>query len=190
MTIAQQRPTLTQRALKVLVWVLEALTRPIPAPRPLPPAAPAASPAPSLTPAEREAIAVAEASIRAMQVPQMRMLITPPPAPPKVADAQEIKAPSIVEQTAVELPIPAHSDTSKWQPTAPYVTEPAHENTPELELSDRARLVEAALDEAWGNGLKTYPVLIKFVELKTGKGCSRRTIAAWKKSRKLDQADA
>lgn len=179
MTIAQQRPTLTQRALKILVWALEILIRPIPAPRQLSPT-PAAPP--SLTPAEREAIAVAEATLAAIEVPRLAPIITP---------------------------APAHLDTSKWQPTAPYVTaEPVlpdlqdtsqlsyktqdnpQDNHAELELSDRARLVEAALDEAWGNGLKTYPVLIKFVELKTGKGCSRRTIAAWKKSRKLDQADA
>jgi hypothetical protein len=53
---------------------------------------------------------------------------------------------------------------------------------------DRAQLVEALLDEAWAQGLRTYPQLIQYVETASGKGCSKRKIASWKKSRKLVEA--
>lgn len=53
----------------------------------------------------------------------------------------------------------------------------------------RALVVEALLDEAWQQGLRTYAQLIKYVELQTGKGCSKKTVSAWKKSRQLDRVD-
>jgi len=53
----------------------------------------------------------------------------------------------------------------------------------------RVAIVEALLDEAWQQGLRTYAQLIKYVELQTGKGCSKKTVSAWKKSRQLDRVD-
>lgn len=50
---------------------------------------------------------------------------------------------------------------------------------------DRITLVQALLDEAWSMGLTTYPKLIAYVKRHTGKGCSKRAIAQWKKSRSL-----
>lgn len=49
----------------------------------------------------------------------------------------------------------------------------------------RGQLIEALLDEAWGCGHTTYPKLIAYVTEQTGTGCSRRSIAAWKKDRGL-----
>ena len=54
----------------------------------------------------------------------------------------------------------------------------------------RAQIVEALLDEAWMQGLRTYAQLIKYVQLASGQGCSKKTVSAWKKSRKLDQVEA
>ena len=54
----------------------------------------------------------------------------------------------------------------------------------------RAAIVEALLDEAWMQGLRTYAQLIKYVQLASGQGCSKKTVSAWKKSRKLDQVEA
>lgn len=54
----------------------------------------------------------------------------------------------------------------------------------------RALVVEALLDEAWQQGLRTYAQLIKYVQLASGQGCSKKTVSAWKKSRKLDQVEA
>lgn len=54
----------------------------------------------------------------------------------------------------------------------------------------RALVVEALLDEAWMQGLRTYAQLIKYVQLASGQGCSKKTVSAWKKSRKLDQVEA
>lgn len=53
----------------------------------------------------------------------------------------------------------------------------------------RTALVEALLDEAWSQGLRTYAQLIKYVELQTGTGCSKKTVSAWKKSRRLIETE-
>jgi hypothetical protein len=49
----------------------------------------------------------------------------------------------------------------------------------------RGQLIEALLDEAYAQGITTYPKLIAYITEQTGTGCSRRAIAAWKKSRGL-----
>lgn len=41
------------------------------------------------------------------------------------------------------------------------------------------------LDEGHGRGLKTYAQLIAYVKEQTGKGCSKRIVADWKRSRGL-----
>ncbi len=53
----------------------------------------------------------------------------------------------------------------------------------------RTALVEALLCEAWSQGLRTYAQLIKYVELQTGTGCSKKTVSAWKKSRRLIETE-
>lgn len=53
---------------------------------------------------------------------------------------------------------------------------------------NRNQTVQALLDEAWSLGHSTYPALIQYITTQTGKGCSRKTIAAWKKERGLIEA--
>lgn len=50
---------------------------------------------------------------------------------------------------------------------------------------ERAALVVGLLDEAWSQGLTTYPQLIAYVKEHTGEACSRRAIANWKRERRL-----
>lgn len=52
-------------------------------------------------------------------------------------------------------------------------------------LLDRAALVIALLDEAYSQGIEGYATLIAYVKQQSGTGCSRRTIAEWKKLRGL-----
>jgi hypothetical protein len=55
---------------------------------------------------------------------------------------------------------------------------------------ERAALVDGLLDEAWSQGLTTYPELIAYVKANTGEACSRRAIANWKRKRGLlDQVE-
>jgi hypothetical protein len=63
-------------------------------------------------------------------------------------------------------------------------------NAPASVAGDRHTLVQGLLDEAWAQGLRTYPQLIKYIELQTGTACSRRAIANWKKARGLMDVDA
>ncbi len=66
---------------------------------------------------------------------------------------------------------------------------PSSQPKPEQALyPDRTALVMTLLDEAYGHGLTTYPQLINYVKEQTGEGCSRRTIAQWKKGRGLMEA--
>lgn len=62
--------------------------------------------------------------------------------------------------------------------------EPVAETQPST-LLNRAALVEALLDEAWFQGLTTYPQLISYVKTHSGKSCSKRAIANWKRKRGL-----
>ncbi|UBF27498.1 hypothetical protein K9N68_06025 [Kovacikia minuta CCNUW1] len=70
-------------------------------------------------------------------------------------------------------------------PTAPELEQSTDlqqifDSLPELQIEenqskpDRSTLVEALLDEAWQQGLKTYPQLIGYIKEQTGEGCSRR----------------
>jgi len=86
----------------------------------------------------------------------------------------------VAEHTAIAMVPPS---------AAPAAPAPAP-LTPEPPAPDRAALVEGLLDEAWAQGLRTYPQLIKYVELQTGTGCSRRAIARWKTARNLGEAAA
>ncbi|OLP20090.1 hypothetical protein BST81_02305 [Leptolyngbya sp. 'hensonii'] len=55
-------------------------------------------------------------------------------------------------------------------------------------VPNRRVQVESLLDAAWEQGLRTYPQLLRYVELSTGEACSRKTIANWKKQRGLSAA--
>ena len=54
--------------------------------------------------------------------------------------------------------------------------------------TERQALVRGLLDEAWAQGMRTYPQLIGYVQEQTGTACGRRMVAAWKKDRKLTDA--
>lgn len=83
--------------------------------------------------------------------------------------------PAEVPGISTALPIP-HLDPSSVPPAAPASV------IPEL---DRSSLVVALLDEAWSQGRTTYPQLIAYVRQQSGAGCSKRTIANWKRLRGL-----
>ncbi|MBW4474690.1 MAG: hypothetical protein KME45_30580 [Stenomitos rutilans HA7619-LM2] len=51
--------------------------------------------------------------------------------------------------------------------------------------NQRSLVVTALLDEAWSQGLTTYPQLLEYVKAHTGEACSRRAIANWKRQRGL-----
>lgn len=55
-------------------------------------------------------------------------------------------------------------------------------------LTRRMQQVFLALDEASAEGVTTYTALINFVRIKTGKGCSTRWVAKWKKQRAVELA--
>jgi hypothetical protein len=59
---------------------------------------------------------------------------------------------------------------------------PLPEAEPEL---DRPTVVLQLLDEAYGQGCRTYAQLIGYVKTQTGTGCSKRAVANWKKQRGL-----
>ena len=49
----------------------------------------------------------------------------------------------------------------------------------------RRQQLQRALTAAWEEGHRTYPALIESVRQQTGKGCSRRAIATFKRERGL-----
>jgi len=106
-----------------------------------------------------------------LQKQQRRRALPTKPAvvrqPPTILDLSPVKQEplQVAEQTAIAMVPP---------PAAPAPPAP-----------DRAALVEGLLDEAWAQGLRTYPQLIKYVELQTGTGCSRRSVVRWKQSHGL-----
>ncbi|NJL56515.1 hypothetical protein HC928_16085 [bacterium] len=81
------------------------------------------------------------------------------------------------------------AETARVAPETVETVTPV-ETAPVAAAQPRGLLVQALLDEAYAQGLRTYPQLIKYVELATGKGCSRRAVATWKASRKLAEESA
>ena len=58
----------------------------------------------------------------------------------------------------------------------------------EQPLNERIQQVFRALDEASAEGVTTYTALVNSVRLKTGKGCSKRSVAKWKRERAVEYA--
>lgn len=130
---------------------------------------------PELSPNEKEIIARAEESFQLIETQSQAVLeriretpvISPAPDPVTLVEVPEIlevlEVPTISDQAEAE------------QPPAEVAT-------------NRKQLVEGLLDEAWQQGLRTYAQLMKYIELQTGKSCSKRVISGWKQSRQLTEA--
>jgi len=97
-------------------------------------------------------------------------------------------APSrIVELTPTEVEILTTAEIVAETVADRIPATPIDETSPEPDptdtTADRTQQVMVLLDEAFQLGHSTYPALIAYVKAKTGTGCSRRAIAAWKKLR-------
>lgn len=126
------------------------------------------------------------------RVQQRKHLAPVPPMPPPPAAAaaplrtvdlspSEVEILQVNEAVTYRLP--------DWgEETATATPQPI----PHLKIvpADRNQTVIALLDEAYSIGHTTYPALIGYVEKHTGTGCSRRVIAAWKRSRNLISQEA
>lgn len=122
-------------------------------------------------------------------------ILTPIPAPTLTADL----SPTEVEMLAVSEAVSETlcSRLPDWveepQPGLAAVVDVeavGSETAPDLDPDpaaalDRSQVVLTLLDEAYSIGHTTYPALIAYVQKHTGTGCSRRMVAAWKKTRKL-----
>lgn len=124
---------------------------------------------PKLTPTEIEMIQVAEVSVPPILAALIRQPIVLETLQPEVTTLPEAASiPEVIRQP--ELVLQDKPDTEQ-QDTLTEV--------------DRATLVLQLLDEAHGRGCKTYAQLIGYVKEQTGTGCSKRTVANWKKQRGL-----
>lgn len=104
-------------------------------------------------------------------------LIATPPIPPTTLTSIEQELIQVSEQVSHEM-------TGHFQPVLQDEQARQDTKTGQPELT-RGQLIEALLDEAYAQGITTYPQLIAYVTAQTGTGCSRRAIAAWKKQRGL-----
>jgi len=95
----------------------------------------------------------------------------------QVYEAQFLQAPELLE-------VPEILDSIESIPTA--AAPPAAPTA----KTNRKQLTEGLLDEAWQQGHTTYAAMMGYVETHTGKGCSKRVIADWKKSRQLEREAA
>lgn len=169
-----------------LSFILRVLDRILPPVKPALTAAPTKSAAPTidLTPDQVEQIAVAEgvAKIQALHF-EAAPIVTPDPAPVKIVSWT--KLPEAVLVAAV----PEIVDVVEI-PTQDVTPSPVTAGCEAPAALTRGQLVEGLLDEAWQQGLRTYAQLMKYIELQTGKACSKRVVSAWKKSRQRTEAEA
>lgn len=126
------------------------------------------------------------------RVQQRKQLATIPPIPP-IPSTSAIPvtvdlSPSEVEILAVSEAIPHH--LPDWGENTPAIAQTEGMQPETIPAGDRHQTVIALLDEAYAIGHTTYPALIAYVEQHSGTGCSRRVIAAWKRSRKLIEGAA
>jgi hypothetical protein len=69
------------------------------------------------------------------------------------------------------------------RPALPSHPEPPTHTSPRRKpWQSRTEQLELVLAEAWAAGSRTYSQLLEWVRLKTGKGCSHRAIARFRKS--------
>lgn len=121
---------------------------------------------------------LANPTIHVAATPIAPQLVEPPVEPPTLTltERETLQVSEAVSQQMVEpihLPIPI-----------PNVPTEVSFPTEQLPLS-RSQLVMSLLDEAWGQGMTTYPQLIAYVAQQSGTGCSKRVVAQWKRERKL-----
>ncbi|WP_448604825.1 hypothetical protein [Thermoleptolyngbya sp.] len=88
--------------------------------------------------------------------------------------------PQAIAQQLSKITVPVDAIDVQVVPPQPITALPAEPNS-----TDRQALVRGLLDEAWAQGMRTYPQLIGYVQEQTGTACGRRMVAAWKKDRKL-----
>ncbi len=123
-----------------------------------------------------------------LRVQQRKQLAPIPPMPPTPAAAAAPSrtvdlSPSEVEVLQIHEAVTDRlSDWGEESPAADSEPNTEPDTAPPI---DRNQTVFALLDEAYSIGYTTYPALIGYVEKHTGTGCSRRVIAAWKRSRRL-----
>jgi len=196
--------------MRPLHWLLNAankLLQKIPPPKAQRLATEPITPEQPLTPTEREIIARAEQSLQALEAQSQAVLarirespvIVPAPAPIQLVDtanlphfpaatvAEFLEVPEVSEVSGILAtvePTQATTATPEGWAVIEGGTEPSSANL------NRTLVVEGLLDEAWQQGLRTYAQLIKYVELNTGKGCSKRAVSSWKRSRRLDSTAA
>lgn len=98
------------------------------------------------------------------------------PTEVEILTTAETVAETVAETIADRIPATPIDRTLDPSETSPEVD-------PTDATADRTQQVMVLLDEAFQLGHSTYPALIAYVKAKTGTGCSRRAIAAWKKLR-------
>jgi len=103
----------------------------------------------------------------------------PLPIPPSTYDSTIPETIAVPEPESLAV-IPLIS--GDFEPFSQSVNRSAEGNT-----ALRSRQVVELLEEADRLGLTTYPQLMDYVKSKTGTGCSRRTIANWKRARQQHQ---
>lgn len=142
---------------------------------------------PALSPVEFEAIQIAEA----------HPVIAPEPVPASLVVVPAWEELEALITTPEQKTIPARYalDYGIMTDAEQAAIHEAPEGWGAIEADDapsvdRKTLILASLDEAWSQGLRTYAQLIKYVELQTGKGCSKRVVSDWKKVRKLTEVAA
>lgn len=104
-------------------------------------------------------------------IPQFVERIEPSPLTP--TEQETLQVSEAVSQQMVEC-CREHEAESLLEPS-PTLQSP----------QSRSQLVMSLLDEAWGQGMTTYPQLIAYVAAQSGTGCSKRVVAQWKRERKL-----
>jgi hypothetical protein len=170
----------------IALEVLRLALKPIPAKPAI-----AATPEPptiDLTPDQIEAIQVAEQTANQIQaIP----VFTPEPAPAKIVSWTELppvtELPEVPEIPALEATPTGWASIEAGDEISEVPAIPA----PAVAVSNkksttRGKLVEQHLEKAWDEGFRTYDQLMNYVELATGKACSKKVIAAWKKSRQAN----
>lgn len=133
----------------------------------------------SLRPIPIEAIEVSAVAISPSEA-ALLPIHEPVPPPTTRATVEPILFPQVTEQPIA----PVRFTDPPFPVVVPQpLLEPIH--SPEPSEMSRTTLVTRLLDEAWGQGYTTYPDLIGYVKQQSGTGCSKRFVAAWKRSRGL-----
>ncbi len=178
---------------RIINW-LDRLTQEFPAPKAQQPSIKLIQP--TLTPTEQEIIKQAEQALQQSE-PQCQAVIQSIQASPVICPDPEpitfLEIPELLEVSPAPLPVEATNIEAIATVTeiseVPELPQPTAKASSK-KASSRGQLVEQHLNQAWADGFRTYEQLMNYVELATGKACSKKVISAWKKARKLDEATA